>query len=223
MTPLNLQFDDIWFGFVLERFGLADMADYITSTNPSNNLRYHNTEHMFRMAQIAYKLYSCDNWYNDADARLLITACLWHDYDHSGGKESDSFNIDVACRSLRVWNEQHSHLFDSTELDKIYRIIMVTEFPFVYNPQGILERCIRDADLLYTLSDNTCEIVNGLFEEIRFKFEDQVNAPKLFIAGQQSFWANAVMFTDLGRTLKEELADQAIVMQQRYFNELYNI
>lgn len=216
-SSLNSQFDDIWFSYILERFGLADMWEFIRETNPSKDLTYHNTEHMYRMAQIAYKLYTCRLVNVDKEAILLISACLWHDYGHSGGKEPDGVNIANAVRSLREWNHG-SHYFSQEDLDIVGRLIYVTEFPFIRIPNGPLEICIRDADLLYVLSDQTGEITDGLYQELQDRFTAEE-----FINGQTTFWTNAQMYTRYGARLKNALADEAVKKQKGHFFEKYGI
>lgn len=218
--------DEVIFNEELRQLGLFGMWEHIQKTNPSANLPYHNTKHMQGVAILAWKIYNAMPNYQDPgnlgryqELKALLIACLWHDYDHSGGKEVDSVNINRAIAGFDKWNTsaRRDRGIGTQIIEKAKQIIQVTEFPFVHYPDFHLEKIIRDADLLYTFSDNTGMIVFGLFSEMLqagkfpegFTFDD-------FLKGQRNFLSNAQFFTNIGDEIAKTHTERVLGLQIQY-------
>lgn len=125
-------------------------------------------------------------------------AALFHDYDHTGGAELDSVNIN---RAIDGFKHQHClighDLFGSRDTT-IERIIAVTEYPYVLKPHCIEEKIIRDADLLSVIYDDWYDrIIIGLGKEMSVKYKREVTELEM-VRGQIEFLKNVTMFTDWG-------------------------
>ena len=217
-------FNDILFSELLKRHGLFDMWQHIRSTNTGTSNPYHNNRHMWNMAQIALTLFRTTfvsapplEKYLWVEKELLI-ACLWHDYEHSGGRLPDAENIERAVSGMYEWAAEHGQHIIPEILAEAGEAIRVTEFPFIHTPKDIVQWCIRDADLLYTFSNNTGPIVEGLYEEIKHKLNGATFQE--FLLGQRKFLATAEFFTTEGRLLRDALIDRVVDTQVVYGQSL---
>lgn len=143
---------------------LEEFLQYVINTNPSSKAPYHNNQHLFTVsinaldAAVYYRL-------DDKTKKVLLAAALFHDYDHTCGKEDDFENIQRAIKSFQEKNEQYNWFADE-ESQIIINLIKSTEFPHKKSSKGLLEQQIlRDADLLQTLEDDAEIWIQGLFEE----------------------------------------------------------
>lgn len=205
--------EEILFIRKLEQLGLMPMWDYIQRTNPAKGNAYHNTRHMFGVAQLAWKLWSIEagegeveNDCPDYDLRILLIACLWHDYDHSGGQQSDRDNINDAINAFETWlalpefsHELKPEFFTHNPVVSVKQLIEVTEFPFCHEPCSLAEKVIRDADLLYSFHDSTGEILHGLYTELAQSGRLPEDVTFLdMVDGQTKFHNEVKLFTKTG-------------------------
>jgi hypothetical protein len=221
---------------------LAKMWLHITGTNPGGENPYHNNTHMKRMAGIAGFLLESDPFYatltpdqKRIESTLLLIACLWHDYGHSAGKKPDLENIQFATEAFMnwfngAWPEMIMYLEgkDHATLNKddeegavklaakyakvISELLKVTEFPFVHQPRTVLEKCIRDADLLYTFDVNTGQIVHGLYLELKSSGKFPFSFMS-FMHRQSEFLDSCEHFTDLGKQIHATMKDDVLARQ----------
>ena len=155
----------------------------------------------------------------------LVLACLFHDFDHSGGKPSDRENIDRAIAGLR-W-------FASTGLGQkisdrgikfteVEALIRVTEFPFIHEPTNSLERCIRDADVLYSFSTvGVAHVVGGLRKEIAVMTGNMIELA--FVEKQREFVNGLHLYTEPGRYLWQKARTIVLDEQIRYIKDTYGL
>lgn len=159
---------------VLERTFVTDSWRRIMNTmdfgthvvNP-----YHNTTHMKLVAYHAYAAYTDGG--GDPQSTLaseLTLAALFHDYNHSGGFESDTENIEATLRYLRnkVWAEFFEA--EGVSQETVFDLIRMTQYNgpivgFPHKPQTLAEKSIRDADLCMIYTPEGRALLVGLFEE----------------------------------------------------------
>ena len=135
----------------------GDLDAYFRVITEAPNLHngYHDLRHMLHVTYVCYKgleFYRDKRQPVDAgEARNLLIAALFHDYDHTGTIGPDFRNIERAILGLRknILNE------DKLALDAISGIIRATQFPHdkLDKDTPITHRLIRDADLSQGLSD----------------------------------------------------------------------
>lgn len=231
---ISKRVEDILFLRKLEQLGLTPMWDYISRSNPAKVNGYHDTVHMFEVAKLAWKIWSVevgeknradDN--HDFTLKVLLIACLWHDYDHSAGHLPDAENIKVALVSLDHWRAMPEYLevaeeiFRDIEPWRVGELVRVTEFPFVHEPRYMAEKIIRDADLLYSFSDATGPILKGLYTEFSEagKFPAEVTFQRM-IEGQIKFHDEVQLFTHTGLAIHRDLKQAIIKEQTKYGQQL---
>lgn len=231
---ISKRVEEILFLRKLDQMGLTPMWEYICRTNPAKINAYHNTEHMFGVAKLAWKIWSVEvgeqsraNDHHDFTLKALMIACLWHDYDHSAGHLPDVENIKVALTSLDHWRalpeyiEVAEDIFEDLQAWRVGELIRVTEFPFVHEPMYMAEKIIRDADLLYSFADATGPILNGLYTELANagKFPAEVTFQRM-IEGQAKFHDEVQLFTHTGLAIHRELKQAVIKEQTKYGQQL---
>lgn len=223
--------EDILFLRKIEQLGLKPMWDHICRSNGGRGNAYHNTEHMFGAAKLGWKIWEVevaeDGLPDDSpDFRMVdvIVALLWHDFDHSGGTQSDAENIEDAIAAF-------DHYLDLPEFADINlklgyydgqahyvkELLRVTEFPFVHEPRFLAEKIVRDADLLYSFSDNSGPILKGLYDELSqagrlpedMTFMDMVQ-------GQTKFHNEVQLFTRTGLDIHTDLKAEVVREQVAY-------
>lgn len=129
----------------VDQKNLINMRDVVVAwrANPSANLTYHNNFHQASVTLIANQLFNCI--YGDSGDPVrraaLITAAMFHDYAHSGGKHKDTLNIVDAITWL-------SPRVPSQTASLVYEAILCTEYPFIREPVSLEAKILRDADLL---------------------------------------------------------------------------
>lgn len=239
---MNLVIKDVVLNHFTKRLNnslpLAKMWSFIVNTNPGASNPYHNTQHMKHMAGIAVFLLENSDEYkamSKADqhlySTLLLIACCWHDYGHSAGRYPDDVNIHNAGEAFVAWfntewDEMLTYATGTTyyidtpagmaEAVKYSRLILeilkVTEFPFVYNPTTILQKCARDADLLYTFDHNTGQIVHGLYLELKSSGKFPFSFMS-FMHRQAEFLDSCEHFTPLGKQIHAAMKDEVLAEQ----------
>lgn len=201
-----------------------ELLDYITINNPSSYAPYHNNVHMEQMEAIAMSIYIKDAVAGSEDQRMVLTlASLMHDFNHSAGEKPDSENITAAVSALTEFCHNHSKILKSMRnkpgaRDEYLRVtaiaaIRCTQFPFVREPVTLVEKCMRDADVLYPAMSGTPEIVAvDLRGEMNVALGYKLSDDQL-LKQQRDFINSAVLFTDTGKKLWDEHAE-------RYYKKL---
>jgi hypothetical protein len=217
---------------------LQAMAVHIATYNLGDNNPYHNTKHMREMTAVALMLYRSDSHERNpmamVDELIILVAGLWHDFSHTGGIQADAVNIQIACDSMetwvrQLWSEIVPMIYSSTN-EMVYQenmmavfieaardAIRVTEYPFVRTPTTLVQKCLRDADLLYTYSDDTGRIIHGLYLELKQagKLPEGMTFPD-FLKGQSTFLNGCEFFTPTGKAFHELHVDEILELQWKY-------
>lgn len=199
---------------MLSKYELKPIYDYVISTNPSNDLPYHNNNHIVRVCEFAimgaeyYKL-------SENDIRLLIVACLFHDYNHTGSGANDDININNAITSLKEYMStdiKRYHLyFTKEEIDKICNIIQSTRYPEIREPSNRLEKIICDADILQGF------FVDNYINDTVFKIADENNIThQQMINGQPNFLNSRKFHTKWASNLYATIQDKLLKLASSY-------
>ncbi|QZE59211.1 hypothetical protein pEaSNUABM18_00308 [Erwinia phage pEa_SNUABM_18] len=180
-----------------------------------HHMHYHSTEHMKQVTALALWLLNEEAeqpWQYDLGALPLAVACMFHDMHHSLGRLSDAVNVrnaqDAFKQYVAVCEDQR--IIDQQEI--ILELIGVTEFPYMKNrqPKNLIERCIRDADILYGMQDDALDVV--LFA-LRREVNRAVNKPTHFTseqwaAGRVDFLMSVEMYTPTANAIMDWLLAQ---------------
>jgi hypothetical protein len=206
--------------------------------NSSGVFPYHNNSHMDEVYKLSLTLYRREKTkplpetleYNELYFRMvLVLATMVHDYGHTGGRLDDVENIQIAIKALRKFVSHSSALTPLRRghpelmqgiLEKAIAAIVCTEFPFVHEPQSLLEKIVRDADLLYTAVMGKPEIVlEGLRAEIRKKLKRFISYTEM-LEGQKAFLNNATLYTETGKQLWAEKAAPFYAAMEAYVEKV---
>lgn len=136
---------------------------------------HHNGYHNFRHnMNILWECYQAVVYYNKhhpgqispREARCLLIAAMYHDFDHSGMMGHDDLNVERAVRGFKA----HMLPDDAENFVLVEVILRATQYP--YPPResevSLLEQIIRDADLSQCLSIAWMQqVIFGLAQEWR--------------------------------------------------------
>lgn len=176
----------------LQQHQLSNAHAFVSLNNKSNLIPYHNFDHLLTVTKWCGRLAGMLNL-PQFETKALLLAAIFHDFDHSGGKEEDSVNVEHAVEALRYFCKIHRERQDIE--DFAVDCIRVTEFPFVREPQNVAQKIIRDADLLQSIEPNYEEVlVGGLRKELEIKFKRRITRAE-FCKMQVSFLESLKFYT----------------------------
>ena len=156
---------------IVNLYGLNHYFSYFTEWNTSWLAPYHNGYHSLCM------LLNCtEAAYHErltgSETRALLVAALFHDFNHSAGKYPDQNNIAQALVDLQKAHSLASHnllALSKEEIELAIRCIQVTKYPYEQRPEVLVEKIIRDADLMQPYEENPGRLLQqylGLKHEI---------------------------------------------------------
>lgn len=169
-----------------------------TNSSGTNTIMptYHNWKHMSHVTDIAMQIATHLNM-STIDKYNLFIACMFHDYGHSLGTYTDSYNINVACLKVKSIFNNHTlsalNTLDKHNESEIIDIIKATQYPFVIKPETVSEKIIRDADLTMSMSNDADAYASGLTCELSLPHKSLSKDTMLNFALEQ------VIFTDVVR------------------------
>lgn len=163
---------------------------------------YHNLKHIHGMHSIARQL-GYNKHLSKDELEVIDYACLFHDALHTGGKRPDTYNVNTAIVLFRHYAELVNDTQDTVITDDIYEAVVnairCTVFPFTREPETEVERCIRDADLLYAiLHSDPAIIMDDLRVEMEISQYRSISYAEMYTS-QVSFMRNIVMYTEEGQ------------------------
>lgn len=142
---------------IINKFGVyeGDLRHYFKVVFQAKNLKnpYHNFRHMFHVTWLCHTailFYLEQGLITMRQARNMLIAALFHDYNHTGKTGYDDIEIELALRGLR----KHILEEDRPYLEEIESYIRGTEFPHKI-PASDLTLCgqiLRDADMSQALA-----------------------------------------------------------------------
>lgn len=160
---------------------------YISLKSKSNNLPYHNIDHLVMVFNNAYSsanYYKLDETVRPNAIKELCLSALFHDTNHSGGELSDSENVENSKNFFKeFWLEYNGELSDEDkEMEEmILDIISSTEYPHKDMDLSIQHKLIRDCDMMSFNQDNhTYSTIYGLGTEFGVDVKTQVKNQILF-------------------------------------------
>jgi hypothetical protein len=158
---------------------------YIVRYSESQDVFYHTIRHMMAVANVSMLLAKD---LTQIEKQNLLLAALFHDYEHSLGEATDSYNVakSIYLSKLQIenMNTPFSSIFGSTQynINVIQDAIFCTVFPFRVEPKNEIEKILRDADLLMSLCPDVDHFAKGLSLEIKVECSKQTMTD--FVKGQ---------------------------------------
>lgn len=151
---------------------------------------YHDFNHWAAVALRADQ-FAEDMGLSLLERQTLYVAALFHDANHSLGKESDVQNITVAmftyqCNAYLLENNFMSHI----SVEEVCNAILCTIFPFKIRPTTNVECCLRDADLCMSFEPDAEDFAKGLQHEFAVKgIQEEVTPQTMhdFAKGQRFY------------------------------------
>lgn len=154
------------------RHGFERYLEFFLEFNPSNDAPYHNLYHTYCMV-----LNCMEGAYHEklteSEVRIVLVAALFHDFDHTMGKEPDQINIQRALKGLESGHRMakaQGHALTDDEIDVVRTCIGITKYPYEAEPLTPLEKIIRDADLMQPYETDKAVLVKqylGLKAEVQ--------------------------------------------------------
>ena len=138
------------------------VANNDMSQHVQRQVLYHTYHHIFAMILRADELAQKRAMSLDDRCKLFI-AILYHDYEHSFGRYSDTLNV---SKSIRMFDRAFCRILFSDEfITDVCDMIFCTVFPFRVEPRNELECIIRDCDLTMSLEEDRELFAAGLTSE----------------------------------------------------------
>lgn len=187
--------------------------------NPSADAPYHNNKHMQGMWDIAQVIWASEGDKEAWSLEALMFTCLLHDYGHSAGKDSDHYNVLSTREFVADLISRNGYSMPGHIAQVIDSAIACTEFPFVTPPTTVLEKVVRDADILYaTVSLDPVLVLEDLRAEIAVAAKREITYEDM-MAGQSKFMETAELFTETGRSIWAIYAPRYLARLQAYVKE----
>jgi hypothetical protein len=188
---------------------------WINEKNTTNFNPYHNNKHVlfvFSFGMFLFDMYKEEYNLTDNDRTLLGVACLFHDFNHSGGLLTDNGNIELALDGLNDFLKNNNEL--NLDKVKIEDILKSTEFPHKEINLNILQKIIRDADTIGGIMEDWLNIVISLSTEMEKTLSE-------FIPGQIKF-LNIIKFNLPYCNILLMKRKDNIIKELNDLNEMFN-
>jgi hypothetical protein len=149
---------------------LSKAFKYIVLNNTSNNAPYHHLHHMMIVTKYLFEGYG---YYKDVlsgDYSSILMSGMFHDMNHSMGKESDEVNVKNAIAAFKTFYEINIDMLKSeVDPDIVESMLKATQYPYVIpdSKLSLHQQLIRDCDLMVILEPDWFQnIMVGLGQEI---------------------------------------------------------
>jgi hypothetical protein len=179
---------------------------YILENNKSNSAPYHSLMHMLYVTKNLYM--ACIYYKYDKNLAKnyvsILLAGLFHDMNHSMGKEKDDYNIKQAIKAFNDFYDRNPDPKINKEL--VENMIYATQYPYVIDEKDLSleQKIIRDADLLMGKEDNWFDtIFIGLGTEMNVDYKDLAE-------GNIKFYKNIKWHSEWGEMMAEGLVEDVI-------------
>lgn len=167
---------------------------HLILNNKSNNAPYHNLNHLLTVTKNCYYALDYMDMLNDDKSEELLMAALFHDFNHSMGKEKDDVNVKDAKKGLRKFITDEKIKLD---IDFMEEIIDATQYPYVIDAEDLTihQSIIRDCDLCQIYEyDWLKQNIFGLSVEMKFDVID-------LLLGQRKFLEAIEPITKYGKSI----------------------
>lgn len=180
-----------WFEEIIDQLKMREIYEYVKAEGNEFNNPYHNTSHCIRAATRCVELLVAEGWRLQRDVAMLICAALFHDFGHTG-KRPDNTNVKIAIAHLLIAPCVRDYFTDSA-CRTMSEIIRCTEYPFVMEPEGLLQQIMRDADLMESMEPFH---IQTLAHDLRAELKPimDVTAPE-FATAQIAFMQGSRLYT----------------------------
>lgn len=157
-----------------DRFTLTHFFNYFVGFNKANFAPYHNTYHAYCVVKNCYE----GSYYEYLDAhkiRALLAGALFHDFNHSAGQHDDDHNIKAALEGLenaQKYATSNGTALSPDEYGDACKVIKITRYPFIHDPQLRIEQIMRDADLMQPYEPSNLVLYkqfSGLKQEVEVR------------------------------------------------------
>lgn len=182
----------------LVALGIDKLYIWVGVNNPTNDIPYHNLSHISYMTWLTFRFLTyTPNTVSDYELKHALVAAMFHDFNHSGGHESDAVNIERAIDGYHVALAELNIVGLDDAL--VERLISVTEYPFIREPVNIMEKSLRDADALYPACTQDPEVIlTGLRLESEIKLGRSITRAEMIVF-QETWLKNLVLYTTIGK------------------------
>ncbi len=207
---------DLAFNLLSDHFDRYHLAQALMK-NPSANIPYHNNFHTATMILNCFDGLKAEkeSWNTD-----LIVAATFHDYNHSGGTETDDKNILRAVKGFDSWVRRQTTM-PTEQRKQIREMIRVTQYPYIREPKTIEEAIIRDADLMTMYEDNWYKMIFvGLRQELEIARKTSISVTDMAL-GMVDFMADIKWHTSWAQEKAKAgwwLAEHRIAQVLKYQN-----
>lgn len=179
---------------ITKKYKLDHYINCLIVYNTGNNNPYHNFYHTMTVVKNIFFIGKSME-IDDDKLRLLLIAGIFHDFNHSGGKFPDDYNVTNSIIKFKQFSQESNE-----DNEFITDVIKCTQFPYDKEKDLSLtdyQKIIRDADLMQSLEDNYLQqILFGLNKEITGS--DTISVKQL--QGQIVFMSSAEIFTDYAKS-----------------------
>ncbi len=175
-------------------------------SNLAINAPYHNLFHTLVVADSCLAIYEDKKFENEVVLNSLICAALFHDFNHSQGKEKDDVNVQVALNVFLEWYKSEIDNLAIISSSIVLSVIKATQYPYIIDSKDLTEtqKIIRDADFCQLLQTNRIQQVYvGLASEMRVDFRN-------FLEGELAFIETIQPHTDWFRSRWEQAKPEII-------------
>ena len=160
---------------IIEKYNLWEEFFYVLNNNKSNSLPYHSLRHTLHVLTACELIFWREICYPSShflkmsytkkccECRILLTAALFHDFNHSGGKDEDAINIQRAVDGFCEFIKSDE---SDTYTRRVCQIIRATQYPYIESDDAdFLCNIIRDADLSQFACSDFIHFAIGLEKE----------------------------------------------------------
>lgn len=197
---------------LVQKYNLEYYFELLMTKNSAITNPYHNVFHTITVFVNSYHIAKSENC-SEEQIRNILIAAIFHDYNHSGGKKSDSENIEEAISFFKNHSKESKSFNDS-----IIEIIKATEYPYTIKEESLTleQKIIRDADLTQMYTDNFLQqVIYGLLvQEQGLSFEKAIEA-------QMKFMNSVYPLTKYGNVLYDKFMDKRM-SDLIYINKIKN-
>lgn len=218
----KLLYEEMGMGEVDSALNIEKYLLEFLQSNPSKSLPYHNNRHMKQVFALAVRMLLRETGELKQYVQHFVPltfSTLLHDYGHSGGKLSDEENIKIALEAVaKAIAECPEELPEGLE-ETVRRTILCTEFPFKHEPDSLVEKIMRDADILYaTMENDPTVIMEGLRKEMEVSQGRKISYTEMY-DNQVTFATNAKLYTKRGKQLWDENFERFLKEMEDYRDE----
>ena len=195
---------------IIDKYDYLQKAfKYIVLNSKSNNGPYHNLNHILTVLKYCYAGAIAEGITDDKELRELLITAIFHDVNHTAGKEKDDVNIKNSKKIIKKFVESEDV---DVDIDVMNDILDATQYPYEIEGKDLTlkQGIIRDADLMQVFEYNWIhQNIWGLSQEIGLKFLD-------FVKPQRKFLDTAEFNTTWGKEMKKKMWGEVIKQYEMF-------